>query len=118
MPTKLKVVIGIYAASLCLDGYMLTLDSSATRTWIRMAVGVLVIALLLRGSEGMRSVVRGFAVIGVILGLVVVVQGAMVATPVLAVGVGTVVANAFTFWALGQQDVQVWMATRGLARIP
>jgi hypothetical protein len=123
MPAKLKVVLGYYALSLALDGYLLTLDSSATRTWIRIVIGVLVIAFLLRGSDSVRSIVRGFAALGVVFAVVVILQGVAIGmattagTFVMITGIVALCMSAFTFWALGQDDVQLWMATRTYGRV-
>ncbi len=121
MPTKLKVVLGYYGLSILLDAYMLTLGGDQTRTWIRMAIGALVIAFLLRGSDSVRAIVRGFAALGVIFGIVVVLQGVSIGssagTLVLVLGTFATCMSAFTFWALGQEDVQVWMATRTFNRV-
>lgn len=123
MPAKLKVVLGSYALSLALDGYMLTLGGDQTRTWIRIVIGVLVIAFLLRGSDSVRSIVRGFAALGVVFAVVVVLQAVSLGASttagsvLLVVGVVSLCMSAFTFWALGQEDVQVWMATRTYGRV-
>ncbi|MCX4242682.1 PH domain-containing protein [Paraliomyxa miuraensis] len=120
MPTKLKAVIGIYLASMVLDGLWLLQDSSATKVWIRLVIGALVVVFLLRGSEGMRSIVRGFAALGILFGGITVLQavslglGDTVGLIVLATGLFGVAMSAFTFWALGQEDVQAWMASRSL----
>ena len=123
MPTKLKIVLGYYVLSTALDGFMLTLDSSETRTWVRLAIGVLVIAFLLRGSDSVRSIVRGFAALGVVFAGVLVLQGVAIGPGttagaiVLVTGIFAACMNAFTFWALGQDDVQLWMATRTFSRV-
>ena len=123
MPTKLKVVLGFYALSMLLDVIMLTQNGGETRTWIRIGIGALVIGLLMRGSEGMRTLVRGFAVLGALAGVVVLLQTVSIGVSgllgmlVLAIGLFTTIASVFTFWALGQEDVQVWMATRTFGRV-
>lgn len=123
MPTKLKVVIASYLVSMAFDGWMLSLDTSATRVWVRIVIGALVIAFLLRGSDSVRSIVRGFAALGVVFGVVIVLQalslglGSTAGLLTLGAGSFAVGMNAFTFWALGQDDVQVWMATRTFSRV-
>lgn len=123
MPSKLKAVLAFYVLSLGLDLWTLSKDTSVTQTWIRLAIGVLVIGFLLRGSDSVRAIVRFFAGLGIVLGAVIVLQA-------LALGVGTTLgmitlvlglfafgSNVFTFWALGQDDVQLWMATRTFRRV-
>jgi hypothetical protein len=123
MPSKLKAVLVFYVLSMGIDLWVLTQDTTATRTWVRLVIGVLVIAFLLRGSDSVRAIVRGFAALGIVFGAVIVLQA-------LSLGVGTTLglialltgafafgSNVFTFWALGQDDVQLWMATRTFKRV-
>ncbi len=123
MPTKLKVVIASYVVSMAIDGWMLSLDTSATRVWVRLAIGALVIAFLVRGSDSVRGIVRAFAALGVVFGVVILLQalalGMSSTAGMIALGAGSfaVGMNAFTFWALGQDDVQTWMATRTFGRV-
>jgi hypothetical protein len=123
MPSKLKAVLVLYVLSMALDAWVLAQDPESTRTWIRLAIGGLVIAFLLRGSDSVRAIVRGFAALGIVFGTVILLQaftlgvGTTLGTVTLLLGLFACGSNVFTFWALGQDDVQVWMATRTFQRV-
>lgn len=122
MPVLLKVVIGFFALSLCWDLYLVAGGAANTTEWIRMAIGVAVIVGLVRGSESTRAIVRALSVLGMIVGTLLVLRmipllGAAPAG-LMILGLGSALLAAlgslFSFWALGREDVEMWMARRSL----
>jgi hypothetical protein len=125
MPTTLKLVLGFFALGLALDLYTVVVDAGSTVTWIRMAVAVGIIAGLVRGSESVRAIVRAFAVLGMLVGAVNVIRvvpyigsglDSLVAIALVAGGIA-VLGSAFTFWVLGREDVEMWMARRSFGAV-
>lgn len=123
MPTALKVVVGFQLLGILADVYTVATGAGTTTVYARLAIGIALVAALLRGNESARAVVRFFAVIGVIGSVVMLLQGLQLgmghALGMVALGTGALglVANLYTFWALGRDDVHTWMATRVLTRI-
>lgn len=120
MPTLLKVVIGFFALSIAWDLYLVVNGAAGTAQWIRMAIGIAVIIGLLRGSESTRAIVRALSVLGMLGGAVMLIRlipvlGAMPAS-LMVLGLGAtllaLLGSAFSFWALGREDLEMWMARR------
>jgi hypothetical protein len=120
MPTLLKVVIGFFALSIAWDLYLVVNGAAGTAQWIRMAIGIGVIVGLVRGSESTRAIVRALSVLGMLGGTLTLLQmvpllGALPAS-LMIFGLGAallaVLGSLFSFWALGREDVEMWMARR------
>jgi hypothetical protein len=120
MPTLLKVVIGFFALSIAWDLYLVVNGAAGTAQWIRMAIGIGVIVGLVRGSESTRAIVRALSVLGMRGGTLTLLQmvpllGALPAS-LMIFGLGAallaVLGSLFSFWALGREDVEMWMARR------
>lgn len=120
MPTVLKVVIGFFALSIAWDLYLVVNGAASTAQWIRMAIGIAVIVGLVRGSESTRAIVRALSVLGMLGGAIILLQmipllGAAPASLMifgLAAALLAVLGSLFSFWALGREDVEMWMARR------
>lgn len=125
MPISLKLVIGFFGLGLALDLYTVSLGDVSTGTWIRMAISVGIIGGLLRGNESVRAIVRAFAVLGMLVGAINVIRivpffGMGLDSLVvfgLAAGLVAVFGSMFTFWALGREDVEMWMARRSFGPV-
>jgi len=125
MPISLKVVIGFFLLSLAFDGYTAVSGEATTVTWIRLAVGVGIIVGLLRGSESVRAIVRAFAVLGMLAGAVNVIRivpyidtaPSSLVVLGLAAACFALFAAMLTFWVLGREDVEMWMARRSFGPV-
>jgi hypothetical protein len=100
--------------------YTASLGAATTGTWVGMAISVGMIIGLLRGSESVRAIVRALSVLGMLAGAVNVIRlvpylGTGLDSLVyfgLAAAVFALVGSMFTFWVLGREDVEMWMARR------
>lgn len=124
MPTSLKIVIGFFGLGCCWDLYVLTTGLGSTIEWVRLAIGIAIIVGLVRGNDSVRAIVRGLCVLGVIGGVIVTLRlvafigsgPASLVIPGLAAGVLAIAGSLFTFFVLGQERVETWMARRAFAR--
>jgi hypothetical protein len=120
MPTVLKVVIGFFALSIAWDLYLVVNGVASTAQWVRMAIGIAVIVGLVRGSESTRAIVRALSVLGMVGGALTLLQmiPLLGAAPLslmifgLAAALLAVFGSLFSFWVLGREDVEMWMARR------
>lgn len=123
MPVTLMIVIAFYLFAMLIDGSTVVMNGPNAISIARLVLGAVVVALLLRGNEGMRMVVRFSAVVGVLMSMVVLLQAWQIGIEqdlglvAFVAGVVALVGNAVTFWSLGREDVQAWMTTRMLQRI-
>jgi hypothetical protein len=116
MPLKLKLVIGAYALFIPLEAWWISMFGNSTKSTVRIAVCVLAMVFLIRGSDRARALLRGLAAVGAIFGLILLVQlsGLGVGSwPTMTAGLALAI-YAFMFWALGQDDVRRWMWTRSM----
>jgi hypothetical protein len=120
MPTVLKVVIGFFALSIAWDLFLVVNGAASTAQWVRMAIGIAVIVGLVRGSESTRAIVRALSVLGMLGGALALLQmipllGAAPASLMifgLAAALLAGLGSLFSFWVLGREDVEMWMARR------
>ncbi|MFO0614358.1 MAG: hypothetical protein U0414_17355 [Polyangiaceae bacterium] len=119
MPTKFKILVGMYVLSLLTTGVELYLDPG----WLKgfaLALTALILVSLLRGNEAMRKFVMFTAFIGLCISGVAMVLGLLVslASPLAILGVLLsaygVCRSAFVLWCLRQQDVQFWMYNKSM----
>lgn len=122
MPLTLKIVIAFFALSIALDLYTVVMDAGTTTQAVRIAIGVGVVLGLLRGSESVRAIVRVLAVLGMLGGVIAVLRivpyVSMLPSSMVVLGLGAgvlaVFGSIFTFWVLGQERVEMWMARRSM----
>ncbi|MBX7079587.1 MAG: hypothetical protein K1X88_10400 [Nannocystaceae bacterium] len=119
MPMTLKILLGLFAAGLCFDAYLLSAMGGGTGVWLRVALTLGAMIGLLRGSESVRALLRAIAVIGFALAAFSLVRmiPVMQISPSLAMvgvvaGAIMLVHAGFMFWTLGREDVELWMARR------
>jgi hypothetical protein len=119
MPTKFKILVGMYVFSLVTTGIELYLDPG----WFKgltLALTAFILVSLLRGNEAMRQFVMFFAFIGLCISAVAMVLGLLVslASPLAILGVLLsgygVVRSGYVLWCLKQQDVQFWMYNKSM----
>lgn len=122
MPITLKIVIGFFGLGLALNLYTASSGEVSTAMWIGMAISVGIIIGLLRGSESVRAIVRALCILGLLVGVVSVIR----LVPYLGMGLDSIVyfglasaafglvGSMFSFWVLGREDVEMWMARRSL----
>ncbi len=122
MPGLLRVLIALLAVGAAFD-LIMALQAGATASWVRLALGVGCILGLMRGSEGVRVVLRGLAGIGVLIGGVGLFQAVILASRVpmsglvalaVAVTVLGLAVSIFMFVVLGRHDVQSWILRRSV----
>jgi hypothetical protein len=89
--------------------------------WVSAVIGVLLAVGVLRGNEGVRTLLIGlaalgllFGAIGILLGLAIAATGSLAGIAVLGGSVIGAGQNAFTIWCLRQTDVQHWMFNKSL----
>jgi len=117
MPTKLKVLIGVLGVSIAL--------ALLSQSWISAVLNVLILIGVLRGSEGVRTILIGLGILGLFGNAFVFVVAAMaIATGGVLQGLVAVLAGllgtaqcAFFIWCLRQRDVQFWMFHRSMGDI-
>ncbi len=125
MPLTLKLVIGFFGLGLAMNLYTASFGAATLGTWIGMTISVGVIIGLLRGSESVRAIVRALSILGMLVGAVSLIRlvpffGMGLDTLVLfgvAAGVFGLGGSVFTFYALGREDVEMWMARRSFGRV-
>jgi hypothetical protein len=115
MPTKLKVLVALMALSIVLD--------VVNESWVMAVLHALLLLGVIRGNEGVRTLLMLLATIGLLAGgfvLVVAVialtAGGALGTAVAALFGGAVGLGqaAYMLWCLRQADVQTWMFHRSL----
>ncbi len=124
MPTALKLVIGFFALSFCFDVWIIVTGAATTAQWVRAAIAVGIIVGLVRGSDGVRAIVRALSILGVIAGVIAVLRivpfigDAPMGLLAFGLGAGVlaIAGSLFTFFVLGLESVQTWMARSSFAR--
>lgn len=116
MPTKLKVLMGMFAVS--------GLINAVTGHWLFLAYAVLVCLGIASGHDGLRTLFRlaagagtlfyvGVAVLTILAGLGGGFGLAQFAV-VMAFATFGALSGGFSYWCLGEQDVQRWMYVRSM----
>ncbi len=125
MPVTLKCVLGFFGLGLALNLYTATSGAATTGTWIGLAISIGLIVGLARGNESVRALVRALSILGLLAGVVSGIRlvpyfgmglDSLVLFGFFAAGLA-VVGSVFTFWALGREDVALWMARRTLGSV-
>lgn len=114
MPLKLRAVLAGYGVWILQDAWLLAVDSGDPKVAVQIAISALALVFLIRGNDLVRGILRVLAVLAGALGILAVVQlGSLGVTSwiTISAGISTVI-SAFTFWALGQDDVRSWMRAR------
>lgn len=128
MPIKLGILFVLLAGS--------TLFNLAAGHWVAAGLGAVMVIGIVRGSDGMRSIVRAAAFLGMALMAVAFLgagidvlgsyghqYGYSIGAPGEGIASITMLATAvlffaasspylFAFWAVGQPDVEDWMYQR------
>jgi hypothetical protein len=114
MPLKLKLVIGAYLLFIPQEIWWMSIFGNDTKSIVRIGICVLAVVFLIRGSDLARSILRGLAAVGAIFGFMMLMQLSSLGLGSMFMGIiGAALAiYAFTFWALGQEDVKSWMRWR------
>lgn len=119
MPTKFKVLLGMYVFSLVTAGIELYLDPGVLKG-IALGLTLFILVSLWRGNEAMRQFVMIFAFIGLCVSGValILLTLASFAAPyaILAAALSAygVIRSGFVLWCLRQQDVQFWMYNKSM----
>ena len=124
MPRKVALLLLFLAFSTLLR-VVEAADTGDTSSWIAVAINVLFIVGLMRGSEGARAILRGFAGLGFVLtviGTALLLMSGILATTagmfaLLVIGYSVVVCG-FMYWCLGQEDVIAWITARRIGADP
>lgn len=118
MPRKVSILL-ILLALLTLARFVQAAGSGATADWIAVVINIAFMFGIIRGSEGARALLRGFAAIGLIfsaIGILMIAASGLAMTGLgvtgLLAGVYSVVVCAFMYWCLGQEDVIAWITSR------
>ena len=119
MPTKLKFLVGSFALS--------ALMSALTGHWFMLAYCVGVTLGIVRGNEGVRTLLRmvsgagvflqtGMGVLAILAGLA---GGLSIAGFVTVIGFTAfgALSSGFSYWCLGEPDVQHWMYEKALGEV-
>ena len=112
MPTKLKVLTALMVLSVGLD--------LVTEKWVVAVLHGLLLLGVIKGNEGVRSLLMLLAMLGLISGVVVLAMGAVAfgtgykAMFIFASGLLGMAQAGFMLWCLRQEDVQRWMFHRSL----
>jgi len=119
MPGELKVVLGLMAFSILIN--VVQGAAGNGMSWVSAALNTLLAVGVLRGNEGVRTLLIGLAALGLLFGALGLLGGvALAATGSLAgivvllasaLGVGQ---NGFMIWCLRQPHVQQWMFNKSL----
>lgn len=119
MPTKFKVLLGMYLFSIVTSGIELYLDPGVLKG-IGVGLTLFILVSLWRGNEAMRQFVMFFAFLGLcVSGVALILLGvASFAAPyaILAAALSaySFVRSGFVLWCLRQQDVQRWMYNKSM----
>ena len=113
MPLKLKILLALIAMNSVL--------AIVTQSWVTLTINVLLAIGIVRGSEGVRTLLIILALLGLAgnaLMLFVALQAvaavgldAFGVTIITTTAIGTAI-NGYFFWCLRQWDVQSWMFHR------
>jgi uncharacterized membrane protein YadS len=109
MPSKLKVLIGLLAVSIVL--------AVVSQSWFVVGLNALLLIGVLKGNEGVRTLLIGLGFLGICGNAAIMILAAMVGTAgndlialvVMATGVFGIFQSGFFIWCLRQADVQSWM---------
>jgi hypothetical protein len=113
MPTKLKVLVGLFGVAILL--------SVLTQSWVSAGIQILLLLGVLKGNEGVRTLLIGAAFLGICGNIYALAMAAMIvagnALPLVSVTVIAMIATGvlgifeciFFIWCLRQPDVQSWM---------
>ncbi|MBI5548114.1 MAG: hypothetical protein HY901_29895 [Deltaproteobacteria bacterium] len=123
MPTKLKVLAVLMSLS--------SITNLAQGKWIVAMVGAAMLVALLRGSDGIRTVLMGLAGLALVVIPVQMLMAFSALRSLGAVGIGFnysvwlggvgalgMASAGFMLWCLGQDDVQSWMFERTQRAMP
>lgn len=120
MPRKVAVLLLLLAVT-TLMRVVEAANTGEAMAWFGVAMNVAFIVGIMRGSEGARAVLRGFAALGLVIvaiSLLIVAASGLLATPFgligLLTGVLSGLVSGFMFWCLGQEDVVAWITARRL----
>ena len=115
MPVKLIVLVAGLAVLAVLD---FVLAGDAKLPWVTGAIKLLLVAGILKGSEGARNIMVGLAGVALVVGgfrmVLVLARGGLAFVGPVAVGLMGlgVVWLAFLLWCLMGRDVRDWMFSR------
>jgi len=119
MPTKLKVLLGMFVVS--------GLFSAISGQWPLVAYAVVVCIGVARGHEGARHLLRMSGAAGVflhfgtgVLAILATLAGGLPITALLASLVVSAIGGSsagFSYWCLGEADVQHWMYEKSMGEI-
>src|SRR5580704_3862283 len=122
MPTKLKVLLGVMAFGVLLNLAHGLMGSGTS--WASAALGALLAFGVLRGSEGVRTLLIGLAALGLLFGglgflggLALAATGTLAGITILMASLINVGQNGYMIWCLRQQDVQHWMFNKSLTGV-
>lgn len=125
MPTALVVVLVFMGLSVALDVALALVASTGVGSWIRPVLTVALMAGLVQGKEGARSLLRGLAFLGIIFSVIRVAMNADVFSALGLLGAaGVLMVSALGFvivscglmiWGLGREDVKDWMSAKRIA---
>jgi hypothetical protein len=117
MPTKLKVLVGLLGLSILLAG--------VSSSWVSLVLNILLLIGVLRGSEGVRGLLIGLAVLGLagnafvfVIAAAALAQGSgLVGAVALGAGIIGTAQCVYFIWCLRQRDVQSWMFRRKMGNL-
>jgi hypothetical protein len=119
MPAKLRVLVIVMGVGILLNIAQGLAGSGMG--WVSGVVGAALIVGVLRGSEGVRTLLIGLAALGLVfgaiglaLGVAVMALGALVGVLLVGGSAVSVGQNAFMIWCLRRPDVQQWMFNKSL----
>jgi hypothetical protein len=117
MPDKLKVLVALLVLS--------TVLAAVGQRWISLAVNLLLLVGVLKGSEGARTALMLLAVLGmfgaaffaVVGGIALGAGGGTAAIIAFVAALFAAGVNGFMLWCLRQGDVQHWMFHKSMKPI-
>lgn len=126
MPVKLLAALILLALNLLVDLSTIA-DGVAvsTATYVRVALGLFLIAGLIRGSEAARTLALFVAVINLLAGALLLFQygsSLSIAAALFGIKIYFMIAAPFVFgayllWCMKQEDVKTWLYKRAYGKL-
>ena len=126
MPVKLLAALLLLALNLLVDlSFIADGVGVTTATYVRVALGLFLIAGLIRGSEAARTFALFVAVLNLLAGTLLLFQygsSLSLAAALFGVKIYFMIATPFVFggyllWCMNQEDVKTWLYKRAYGKL-
>ena len=126
MPVKLLAALILLALNLLVDlSFIADGVGVSTATYVRVALGLFLIAGLIRGSEAARTFALFVAVLNLLAGTLLLFQygsSLSLAAALFGVKIYFMIATPFVFggyllWCMKQEDVKTWLYKRAYGKL-